>query len=125
MFNGEVQNSQDPLILYGLGSGVAPLISLAQQYAGIKQLHLIWSGPQANNPYYQEILTDLKNKGVQVDAQVHRFTSKDLIQVISSNELKNASVIIVGSASRILYVRRKLRKLGFSKQHLMDERMTM
>lgn len=125
LFNREVKNSQDPLILYGLGSGVAPLISLAQQYAGLKQLHLIWSGPQVNNPYYQKILTDLRKKGVKVDAQVHRFTPKDLIQVISSNELKNANVIIVGSAARILYVRRKLRKLGFEKNRLMDERMTM
>lgn len=125
LFDHEVKNSQDPLILYGLGSGVAPLISLAQQYAGIKQLHLIWSGPQVNNPYYQNILADLRKKGVKVDAQVHRFTSKDLIRNISSNELKKASVIIVGSAARILYVRRKLRKLGFSKQRLMDERMTM
>lgn len=98
---------------------------MAQQYAGLKQLHLIWSGPQVNNPYYQKILTDLRKKGVKVDAQVHRFTPKDLIQVISSNELKNANVIIVGSAARILYVRRKLRKLGFEKNRLMDERMTM
>ncbi|MDY4502379.1 MAG: iron reductase, partial [Lactobacillus johnsonii] len=94
-------------------------------YAGIKQLHLIWSGPQVDNPYYQEILAELKKKGVKVDAQVHRFTSKDLIRIISSNELKKASVIIVGSAARILYVRRKLRKLGFAKDRLMDERMTM
>lgn len=125
LFNREVKNSEDLLILYGLGSGVAPLISLAQQYAGAKQLHLVWSGPQVNNPYYQQILTDLREKGVKVDVQVHRFTPKDLIRVISSNELKQGKVIIVGSASRILYVRRKLRKLGFSKDRLMDERMTM
>ncbi|MDY3299551.1 MAG: hypothetical protein SOW93_03255 [Limosilactobacillus reuteri] len=125
LFNREVKNNEAPLILYGLGSGVAPLINLAQQYAGIKQLHLIWSGPQVDNPYYQEILAELKKKGVKVDAQVHRFTSKDLIRIISSNELKKASVIIVGSAARILYVRRKLRKLGFAKDRLMDERMTM
>lgn len=125
LFNREVKNSQDPLILYGLGSGVAPLISLAQQYAGIKQLHLIWSGPQVNNSYYQKILADLRKKRVKVDAQVHRFTSKDLIRIISSNELKKANVIIVGSAARILYVRRKMRKLGFEKDRLMDERMTM
>lgn len=125
MFNREVKNSQGPLIFYGLGSGIAPLISLAQQYAGIKQLHLIWSGQQVNSPYYQEMLTKLKRKGIKVDAQIHRFTSKDLIQVISSNELEKANVIIVGSAPRILYVRHKLCKLGFNKSRLLDERMTM
>ena len=98
---------------------------MAQQYAGIKQLHLIWSGQQVNSPYYQEMLAKLKRKGIKVDAQIHRFTSKDLIQVISSNELEKANVIIVGSAPRILYVRHKLRKLGFNKSRLLDERMTM
>ncbi|WP_229400563.1 ferredoxin reductase domain-containing protein [Limosilactobacillus reuteri] len=53
MFNDEVKADKSPVILYGLGSGVAPLISLALQYAGNKQLHLIWPGPQVNNPHYQ------------------------------------------------------------------------
>lgn len=125
LFDRKVKNSNEPLILYGLGSGVAPLISLAQQYAGSKQLHLIWSGPQVNNPYYQKIITDLRKNGVRVDVQEHRFVTKDLIRIISSNELKMANVIIVGSASRILNVRRRLHELGFSQDRLMDERMTM
>lgn len=120
-----MQNSEVPLILYGLGSGVAPLISLAQQYAETKQLHLIWSGPQINNPSYQKILGELKKKGVKVDVQIHRFLATDLIRIISSNELKQGKVIIVGSASRILDVRRRLRKLGFSKDRLIDERLTL
>lgn len=125
LFDREVQNSEVPLILYGLGSGVAPLISLAQQYARAKQLHLIWSGPQVNNPAYQKILGELKKKGVRVDVQIHRFLATDLIRIISSNELKQGKVIIVGSASRILDVRRRLRKLGFSKDRLIDERLTL
>lgn len=125
MFNDEVKADKSPIILYGLGSGVAPLISLALQYAGNKQLHLIWSGPQVNNPHYQELLTELRTRGVKVDAQVHRFMPKDLIRIISSNELKKANVIIVGSAPRVLLVRRQLRRLGFNKARLLDERMTI
>ncbi len=125
MFNDEVKADKSPVILYGLGSGVAPLISLALQYAGNKQLHLIWSGPQVNNPHYQKLLAELRSKGVKVDALVHRFAPKDLIRIISSNELKRANVIIVGSAPRVLLVRRQLRRLGFNKARLLDERMTM
>lgn len=88
LFNDEVKASESPIILYGLGSGVAPLISLAKQYEGHKQMHLIWSGQQVTNPYYQEVLTELRKNGVKVDAQVHRFVPKDLRQVISNKELK-------------------------------------
>lgn len=125
LFDRVVRDGSRPIILYGLGSGVAPLISLAQQYAGEKRLHLIWSGPQVNDSAYQEILTQLSERGVQVDAQLHRFTQRDLAQIISDDELKNARVIVVGSSSRVLTVRRNLRQLGFSRSQLVDERMTM
>lgn len=125
LFNDEVKASENMITLYGLGSGVAPLIGLAKQYEGHKQMHLIWSGQQVTNPYYQEVLTELRENGVKVDAQVHRFAQKDLSQVISSEELKKADVIIVGSAPLVLAVRHQLRKLGFSRQRLFDERMTI
>ena len=124
-FDRVVQDGTRPIILYGLGSGVAPLISLAQQYAGKRQLHLIWSGPQVNDSAYQEILAQLGERGVRVDAQRHRFTQHDLSQIIGNGELANARVIIVGSASRVLNVRYNLRQLGFSRSQLVDEHMTM
>lgn len=125
LFDREIRSDDSPLILYGLGSGIVPLISLAQQYAGTKQLHLIWSGPQINNLYYKKALTELEKQGVKINTQLHRFTSTDLIQSITSTELKTAKVIIVGSSARVLAVRRSLMKLGFNKQKLIDERMTL
>lgn len=125
LFDRIMNGDSQPIILYGLGSGVAPLISLAQQYAGERQLHLIWSGPQVDDPAYQEILAQLAERGVRVDVQRHRFTPVDLSQVITDDELKNARVIIVGSSSRVLTVRRNLRKLGFRRSQLVDEHMTM
>lgn len=125
MFDQVVKNSPGPMILYGLGSGVAPLLSLAQQYAGQKDLHLLWSGPQVTDTHYQGYLTRLKERGIRVDAQHHRFTLKDLKKIINANELASGQVIVVGSAPQVLLVRRKLRRLGFSRRQLTDERITM
>lgn len=50
---------------------------------------------------------------------------KDSIRIISSNELKKANVIIIGSAPRIIFIRRQLCRLGFNKPWLLDKRMTM
>ncbi len=125
LFDSEIAESNRPVILYGLGSGVAPLLSLAQQYAGKKQLHLIWSGAQADNPAYQKIIAQLKQAGVTVNAQLHRFSAADLQKVISDEEVKNALVIVVGSANKVIAVEHLLGQLGFSKARLHDERMTM
>lgn len=125
LFDQEVRADNAPLVLYGLGSGVAPLISLAKQYAKTRPVHLIWSGPQVSDLYYQDLLKDLEKEDVKVDAKVHRFTQDALTKVISNDEIANAKVIIIGSASRVLQVRKTLHKLGFTKDCLLDERMTL
>lgn len=125
LFDQDVRSSKGPLILYGLGSGVAPLLSLARQYAGQGDLHLLWSGPQVNDRYYQQQLTDLKRDGVKVDAQVHRFSHSQLSEVLSEKEIAEGRVIIVGSARKVLLVRKSLRQLGFHRNQLLDERMTL
>lgn len=124
-FDQEVSAANGPVILYGLGSGIAPLLSLANQYAVQKKLHLIWSGPQVNDEYYQQQLASLRKQGVQVDAQHHRFDETQLCDLISDAEVAEGQVIIVGSANRVLKVRHTLRQRGFHKGQLSDERMTM
>lgn len=121
----QVLKAGGPVILYGMGSGVAPLIGLAQQYAGERPLHLIWSGPQVELPAYQKIIAQLEEHGVQVDSKRHRFTQHDLVRIITSTELKAARVIIVGASPQVLAVRHSLRQLGFRREQLVDERMTM
>lgn len=124
-FNGEIADSTGPIILYGLGSGIAPLLSISTQYAGKKKLHVIWSGQQVATDYYQALLKDLGKQGVQINTQVHRFDNKELLKIVSQDEIANGKVIIVGSPAKVLQVRKLLKQLGFSHQQLFDERMTL
>lgn len=126
MLDQELQEGQaSPWILYGLGSGVAPLLSLAQQYAGKRQLHLIWSGAQTADPTYQALLADLQRQKVKVNTQLHRFDDQQLQALLNHDEIDHGQVIIVGSAAKILKVRKMLRGLGFKKSQLHDERLTL
>lgn len=125
LFDLDVRLSHGPVILYGLGSGIAPLLSLAHQYAGQRDLHLLWSGSQVNDRYYQQQLAALQKQGVKVDAQAHRFSHAQLTNVLPAKEIEAGSVIIVGSARKVLLVRKSLRRLGFQRSQLHDERMTL
>lgn len=124
LFDYLLQNQSGPFILYGLGSGIAPLLSLAKQYGQQKQIHIIWSGPQVDDPYFKKEISSLSG-AVKADVQEHRFTVNQLQQLISHEEVQKGQVIVVGSAANVLAVRRSLQQLGFSKQQLHDERMTL
>lgn len=124
-FDQVVANTNGPIILYGLGTGIAPLFSLAEQYAGAQDLHLIWSGPEVTDAYFQDRLKALQQRGVQIDAQVHRYRLAQLRRLFSSEELANGQVIVVGSSSVVLAVERTLKQLGFKRRQLTDERLTI
>lgn len=124
-FHQTVANANGPIILYGLGSGVAPLLSLAEQYAGKKDLHLLWSGPETEDAHYVQQLKSLEDRGVKVAAQNHRFTDEQLAKLFSADEIAKGQVIVVGSSSLVLTVERKLRSLGFRRHQIHDERLTM
>lgn len=124
-FDREIQQSPGPVILYGLGTGGAPLLSLAGQYAGSKEIHLIWSGQQADNHYYHKELQQLTAQGVKIDTQLHRFTMNELKEIVSAHELNAGRVIVVGSAPKVLAVEKTLRELGFNRRQLSDERVTL
>lgn len=124
-FDQEVKSAQGPVVLYGLGSGVAPLISLAHEYQGTKALHLIWSGVQVNDDYYQKHLQALRQNGVNMNVREHRFSKQDLQQIFSDEEISQGIVIVVGSASKVIQVEKVLRKLGWHRSQIKDERMTM
>lgn len=120
-----VANTDGPVVLYGLGSGVAPLLSLAEQYAGQKDLHLVWSGPEVGDAQFVQQLNSLEDRGVKVDAQQHRFTDDQLQKLISSDEIAKGQGIVVGSSSLVPTVEGKLKQLGFSRRQIHDERITM
>lgn len=124
-FDQVVANTDGPVVLYGLGSGVAPLLSLAEQYAGQKDLHLVWSGPEVGDAQFVQQLNSLEDRGVKVDAQQHRFTDDQLQKLISSDEIAKGQGIVVGSSSLVPTVEGKLKQLGFSRRQIHDERITM
>lgn len=124
LFDGEVKESKQPIVLYALGTGIAPLLSLAEEYVGQKELHLIWSINSANN-YLAGRLDDLEDDGVKVDTKQHRFTEEELKQILSDEEIKHANFFIVGSANVVLNVRNNLHLLGVKMSQLHDEHLTM
>lgn len=124
LFNSEIEASNDPIVLYALGTGIAPLISLAEQYAGQKDLHLIWS-TGSKQDYLVDCLTKLTKNGVKVDQKQHRFTNEELKESLSDNEKKNGQFYIVGSAPVVLNVRKNLELLGIQADQLHDEHLTM
>lgn len=124
MFNREVNESQQPIILYALGTGIVPLLSLAEEYAGRKPVHLIWSTNSQQN-YLANRIKLLQTAGVKVDWQQHRFSNEKLSRLLSPAELSQGEYFIVGSAPVVLKVRKKLHHLGIAKSRLHDEHLTM
>jgi predicted ferric reductase len=125
LFDQEVKSAQGPVVLYGLGSGVAPLISLADQYYNSKSIHLVWSGPQIHDDYYQKQLNMLRENGVVVSAQEHRFAQQDLQKLFTPEEISNGIAIVVGSANKVIQVEKQLRRIGWKRSRIKDERLTM
>ena len=86
LFDQEVKDASGPIILYTLGTGIAPLLSLAQEYTDQKKLHLIWSTNNQED-YFTEEMKTLQNKGLKVDKKQHRYSIDELKQIISNREL--------------------------------------
>lgn len=124
LFDHEISQSNLPIILYALGTGIAPLISLAEEYAGKKKIHLIWSTNSAQN-YFDKRIEKLSQEDVKVNVKKHRFSDDEIEQILTFEEKQNGQFYIVGSASIVLKVRKKLEKLGIKKSHLHDEHLTM
>lgn len=124
LFDQEVKDSNGPIVLYALGTGIAPLLSLAQEYTNKKDIHLIWSTSSSEN-YFTNELTELENRGVHIDQRQHRYSNSDLKKIISNNELKQGDFFVVGSASIVIKVKQSLHKLGISKSRIHDEHLTM
>lgn len=121
-----IQKKQS-VVLYGLGSGIAPLLSLALEYGNSCSMHVIWSIHQDATPYYHQEFLKLQeeNSRFQYDVKKSRYTLEDLTSIIDKSEIEHAKFIIVGSASVVLKVESNLKKLGVTKKQIVDERLTM
>lgn len=124
LFDQEMQYS-GPIILYGLGSGIVPLLGMAQQYGHEKKIHLIWSQAKTTGPYYDQAMRQLKSLGVKITYQQHRFTRQQLINELNNKEIQNGRFFVVGSGTNVLKVEDNLAKIGVKDKQIFDERMTL
>ncbi|MBF8970010.1 FAD-binding oxidoreductase [Streptococcus sp. NLN76] len=116
-----------PIILYGLGSGIAPLKSLSEELVGKRNLHIIWSAKSEEERYFDQDFRELSqwNPEVRYDGKAHRFTEEELVTILSPEEIARGLFFIVGSAPALLMVEETLKGLGVARGRLHDERLTM
>lgn len=69
LFSQQVEQASGPVILYGLGTGLAPLLSLAGEYGRREAVHLLWTSSAVGAPFYQQLLNQLADTGVTIDMQ--------------------------------------------------------
>lgn len=124
LFDSEIKTSEDPIILYGLGTGIAPLLSLAKEYAGKKKICLIWS-TNSKKDYFVDEIEKLAENNVEINVKEHRFSDDELNKILTIPEKRFGQFYIVGSAPIVLKVRENLKKLGIKDSQLHDEHLTM
>lgn len=113
-----------PLVLIGMGTGIAPLLSLAQQYAPTRQIHVIWTAHESTDFYYESDFIDLTPQITYHQHQT-RLSIAEYQAILSTQERQEACFFIVGPASGVLGTEKTLRQLGISAKRLIDERLTM
>lgn len=124
-FAEEVKAASVPVILYGLGSGIAPLLSIAKAFAGQKKIHIIWSQGHAQGKYYDQMMAELRQLGIKVDYQPHRFRKLLLDQILTAEEKKSGRILVVGAGLHVLQVEKTLSQAGFKDGQIFDERLTL
>lgn len=122
----EKDRKTQPLILYGLGSGISPLLSIAEKYVKSRDITLLWSSA-GEKLYYHSKIENLKKNSAYFQAyeREHRFTRDDLNEILTSNDIENGLFIVVGSANVLLQVEKNLKSLGVKSKQIVDERLTM
>lgn len=115
---------EQPLVFIGMDTGIAPLLSLTQQYATTRQIHVLWSAHEVTDFYYQQEFNHLAPQ-ITYEQHVTRLTAADYQQRLSDTERATALFFIVGPANGVLSTEKILRQLGVKTKQLIDERLTM
>lgn len=113
------------LILIGMGTGIAPLLSIAKKYQASYSLKVLWCVHKKEDLYYDSAFETMVGPGFSYYRQVGHFTEEQLISLIDEEQRKEALIIIAGPASGVLGIRKILRQNGVPYNHLLDERLTM
>lgn len=120
----EATQPDQPLVFIGMGTGIAPLLSLTQQYAATRKIHVLWSAHEVTDFYYREEFTQLVPQ-ISYDSHVTRLTMSDYQKKLTGHEREAALFFIVGPANGVLGTKKILRQLGVKTAQLIDERLTM
>ncbi|MBE6474699.1 MAG: iron reductase [Actinomyces succiniciruminis] len=125
-FNRVVGADDRPLVLLGMGTGIAPLVGLAQAYAASRRVMVLHSVSRPEDLYYDDVLSSLArhNPTFHYNHHRHRYTRADLAALLDADLLAHGRFVVVGPAPAVLAMRHTLRALGVPARHLLDERLT-
>jgi predicted ferric reductase len=115
-----------PLVLLGMGAGVAPLLSVAAAHHAERRIRLLWSVRAPEDLYYRDVLADHEAASggrMQVTTSVGRFRRGDLERELTAEELRTGAFFIVGPSPAVLANRRVLRRMGVSRRRIHQERL--
>lgn len=124
-FDAIVKSSDEPLVLIGMGTGVAPLLNIAAKYYQTRSISLIWTVTNEQEMYFDSYFKDLEQKGCKYHVQVGRLKPDQLTAIVSKSEVKSARFLVVGGARSVINVEKMLRKIGVQRKNIFDERLTM
>jgi predicted ferric reductase len=122
------QDRQAPLVLLGMGAGVAPLLSLAAAHHTTRKIHLLWAVRDPEDAYYRDVLTQYQAAAgdrMQVTINVGRFKREDLAGLLPAEAIAEGAFFVVGPNPAVLANQRLLRKVGVSAKRIHQERLTM
>lgn len=117
-----------PLVLVGMGAGVAPLLSLAAAHHTAREIHLLWSVRSPEDAYYRDVLKEYESAAgsrLHVTVSVGRFRREDITGTLPEEAIKKGTFFIVGPNPAVLANQRMLRRLGVSPRRIHQERLTM
>ncbi|MGJ0183935.1 FAD-binding oxidoreductase [Corynebacterium glyciniphilum] len=127
-FDAAVQQyDQDaPIVLLGMGAGVAPLLSLTAAHHTRRPIRLLWSVRTVEDLYYRDVLDEYQaaSEGkLQVTTSIGRFTPEDLNRELAEDVTRTGAFFIVGPSPAVLASQRLLRKMGVSRSRIHQERL--
>lgn len=123
----EATNPSRRLVLVGMGTGIAPLIGIAQQYAGVRPVTVLRTVRSPGDLHDDALLARLaeEHESFVYERRVHRWDAAQVTACIAPEDLRTALFIVVGPAPAVLGARRMLRGIGVPSRHIEDERLTM
>ncbi|PVE11802.1 ferric reductase [Streptomyces scopuliridis RB72] len=122
------RDHEAPLVLLGMGAGVAPLLSLTAAHHTTRKIHLLWAVRSPEDAYYRDALLEYQAASgdrLQVTTSIGRFRREDLASTLSAEEIAKGAFFIVGPNPAVLANQRLLRRMGVSARRIHQERLTM